>query len=370
MLTHSAFSPGFAKDLAECRALLRNGSRTFYAASFLLPKGVRDPATALYAFCRLADDAVDLGGSGSEEALADLHRRLDAAYLGRPRAHAADRAFAETVHRYAIPKELPAALLDGFAWDGSGRQYITIEDLYGYAARVAGTVGAMMSLLMGAREPRLVARATDLGTAMQLTNIARDVGEDARAGRLYLPHDWMWEAGLDPHDWLKNPSFGIALGSVIQKLIKAADALYVRSETGIAGLPASCRPGIMSARLLYAEIGREVERIGLNSVDRRAVVSRARKMELLARALAPQWTVPAGGRIDALFASQFLITAVERYPVPLPIQTMDQIPWWNLRGRWIRVVDLFERMEEREKLARSAAVFALDDAQQPLQTGA
>ena len=131
-------------------------------------------------------------------------------------------------------------------------------DLYAYAARVAGTVGAMMAVLMGQRSADVVARACDLGVAMQLSNIARDVGEDARAGRIYLPLDWLWEAGIDPDAWLKEPVFTEALGSVVMRLLEAADVLYRRADDGIANLPADCRPGISAARHLYAGIGHQV----------------------------------------------------------------------------------------------------------------
>ena len=190
--------------MAACRALLKGGSRTFHAASKVLPRRVSDPAIALYAFCRLADDAVDLGDNRAA-AVERLRERLDRAYRGQPMDQAADRAFADVVARFSIPRELPEALLEGLAWDAEGRRYETLPELYAYAARVAGTVGAMMTLVMGQRAPEIVARACDLGVAMQLTNIARDVGEDARAGRLYLPRSWLRDAGIDPDAWLAKP---------------------------------------------------------------------------------------------------------------------------------------------------------------------
>ena len=99
-----------------------------------------------------------------------------------PVTAAEDRALAEVVERFGIPRSMPEALLEGLAWDASGREYHTLSELYDYAARVAGCVGAMMTLVMGTSDARAVARACDLGVAMQLTNIARDVGEDARMG--------------------------------------------------------------------------------------------------------------------------------------------------------------------------------------------
>ncbi|MCX7890700.1 MAG: squalene/phytoene synthase family protein, partial [Rhodobacteraceae bacterium] len=153
-----------AEDIAACRNLLRGGSRSFYAASFLLPPRFRDPAMALYAFCRIADDAIDCVGDDpvlQAEALARLHGRLERIYAGCPIDDPADRALADVVHPFAVPKRLFEALLEGFAWDAEGRRYENLSGVYAYSARVAGTVGAMMAALMGARTEALVARACD-----------------------------------------------------------------------------------------------------------------------------------------------------------------------------------------------------------------
>ena len=134
------------RDRDHCRAAIKTGSRSFYAASLVLPAKVREPAYGLYAFCRLSDDAIDLGG-GSLAALDRLRERLERAYCGRPMDHAADRAFADFLWRFSVPRALPEALLEGLAWDAEGRRYETLEDLHAYAARVAGAVGAMDTTL-------------------------------------------------------------------------------------------------------------------------------------------------------------------------------------------------------------------------------
>jgi len=340
-------------DMAACRALMKGGSRTFHAASKVLPNKVSDPAIALYAFCRLADDAVDLG-SNRAAAVERLKDRLDRAYRGQPANLAADRAFADVVARFSIPRELPEALLEGLAWDAQGRRYETLSDLYAYAARVAGAVGAMMTLVMRQRAPEIVARACDLGVAMQLTNIARDVGEDARAGRLYLPLAWLREAGLDPEAWLAAPAFTPAIAAIVQRLLDAADAMYARATLGIAHLPLSCRPGIYAARALYAEIGRELERGGLDSVSRRAVVSTERKLMVLARTLAlleTEW-MPAKGfaastQIDE---TRFLIDAVASMPLRERAPKLRAKP---VEDRVVWVIDLFARLERRDQMLRS-----------------
>lgn len=375
-------------DLAACRASLRNGSRTFLAASMLLPRAVHEPACALYAFCRLADDAVDGESEGNggavarsasrraadiqgerhrvatgasradaiatrdgSDAVMRLRQRLALAYAGEPRAVPADRALSGVVSRFAIPRELPEALLEGFAWDAAGRRYETLQDVQDYAARVAGSVGAMMALLMGARSAEAVARACDLGVAMQLSNIARDVGEDARMGRLYLPRQWLREAGIDPDAWLAAPVFNAALGGVVQRLLDAADALYARVDAGVALLPAACRPGINAARFLYADIGHEVARRGLDSVSQRAVVSSGRKLRLLARALT-RWPAPASASatLPPLAANRFLVAAVvANTPQPERRTEATAPAWWQLKARALWLIDLFERLERQER---------------------
>lgn len=345
-------SPRFATaaDLSACRATIRQGSRSFFAASLLLPNRVREPAIALYAFCRLADDAVDLHG-GRMPALEDLRARLRRAYEGRPASLPADRALADVVARFDIPQALPEALLEGIAWDAGERRYEDLSDLHAYAARVAGSVGAMMSILMGAREPEMVARACDLGVAMQLTNIARDVGEDARAGRLYLPRRWLREASIDPDAWLAAPVFSAALARVVQRLLAEAETLYARADVGIRGLPPTCRPAIRAARHLYCEIGRQVERQGLDSVSRRAVVPTARKLAVMSGAIA----VPVLGRMAVpstfLEETRFLVDAVAAGSVVA--QPTDGGPWWDLDTRVGWVIDLVDRLERRDRLARA-----------------
>lgn len=272
-----------SEDFDDCKALLRKGSRSFAAASLLLPRRVREPAAALYAFCRMADDAIDL--SADPGAVAALRERLDRIYRRKPADVPIDRAFARVAVEHELPRALIEALIEGFAWDAEGRRYATISELCAYAARVAGTVGAMMTVLMGPRSALTMARACDLGVAMQLTNIARDVGEDARAGRLYLPLSWLEEAGVNPSAFLRDPRPDSGTAAVIERLLRFANALYIRADQGIAMLPLDCQASIRAARLIYADIGREIARAGFDSISRRAVVPGPRKLWLVLRAL-------------------------------------------------------------------------------------
>ncbi len=268
------------KDLEHCRAVIRTGSLSFHAASKLLPASVRDPALALYAFCRLADDEVD-EGNNKGRAVLELQERLDLAYAGRPRNAPEDRAFTAIIEQFDMPRALPEALLEGLAWDAVERRYETLSGVRDYSARVASAVGAMMCVLMRVRDADALARACDLGVAMQLTNIARDVGEDARAGRIYLPLEWLEEAGLTPTAFLRNPTASPELRKMVRRLLAEARRLYVRSEAGIASLPRPARTGIFAARYIYAAIGAAVVRNGYDSINHRARTTAPQKLALI-----------------------------------------------------------------------------------------
>jgi phytoene synthase len=271
-------------DIRACHEILTRGSKSFVAASRLLPKRLHDRTAALYAFCRVADDAVDLG-TDVPAAIARLLERLDRVYAGRPEEDPVDRAFCEVVHTCGIPQAVPRALIEGFEWDAERRRYATERDLEAYCARVAATVGVMMTLLFGERSKVLLARACDLGLAMQLTNICRDVGEDARAGRMYLPLAWLAEAGLDADELIARPVHSPALASVVKRVLALADTFYRQADHGMTLYPYDCRLGVRSARLIYAEIGRVVAKNGYDSVSTRAYTSKARKLLLLTKAL-------------------------------------------------------------------------------------
>jgi 15-cis-phytoene synthase len=331
---------------AACAALIRQGSKSFHAASRLLPQDVRRPAYALYAFCRLSDDAVDMeegAPAAKRTAVERLRERLDRAYAGNPVPIAADIAFADMVRQHAMPKELPLALIDGLAFDAEGGRCETLSDLYAYSARVAGSVGAMMTVLMGVREPHILARACDLGVAMQLTNIARDIGEDARHGRLYLPLEWLREAGISEAEFLADPRFEPRIAALVARLLNHAEVLYRRSAVGIGGLPLTCRPAMHAARIIYREIGRKVAGQGHDSIRQRAVVSSARKWLLLAGAVGrtpvPRRAVAAG----PLAETAFLVDAVTR----------TAAPWRRPRNPVERVgfaFDLMFKIQERERM--------------------
>jgi 15-cis-phytoene synthase len=336
----------YAKDIeidpAEGALLartIRAGSKSFDLASMLLPMRYRLPARALYAFCRASDDAVDEARPGVRAA-ASLRRRLDAIYEGRPGHALEDRAFALVAHHHKIPHEIPAALIEGFEWDEAGRSYETLEDLLDYAARVAATVGVMMCLVMGRRERHVLARATELGLAMQLTNIARDVGEDAARGRIYLPLSWLREARIDPQVFLAAPHMSRALAGVIHRLLKEASILYAQGFEGIAGLPASCRPAIRSAGLIYRAIGDQVEANGFDSVSSRARTSATAKLALAGWGAATAFSPFAVPHREPPRSTCFLVEHAER-PSAAPSPADVAV------GRFLEILETLEARERR-----------------------
>lgn len=278
----------------ELEEIIRAGSKSFHLASRLLPKRVRGATLALYAFCRDADDRVDGADAprDAHRAVDALEERLDQVYAARKLDTLVLRAFSQVVERFAIPKEIPRALVDGMRWDAQGKVYRELDDVLDYGVRVAGTVGVMMTLIMGRRDPNVLARACDLGVAMQLTNIARDVGEDARMGRVYLPSSWLRELSIDPAAFLAAPRASDGTRRATQRLLEEAERLYLRADDGVPHLPADCRMSIRAARLVYSDIGKEIRAADHDSVSRRAVVPLPRKLWLLMRAFGARLQTP------------------------------------------------------------------------------
>jgi 15-cis-phytoene synthase len=330
-------------DLDHCREAIRHGSLSFHAASRLLPTRVRDPALALYAFCRLADDAVDLHEE-KPAAVLRLRDRLDLIYRGTPRDAPADRAFAAVIETHEMPRALPEALLEGLAWDATGRRYRTMSELFDYSARVAAAVGAMMCVLMGVRDPNALARACDLGVAMQLTNIARDVGEDARARRIYLPLDWLEAEGLHPETIFADPLPDAPIRDMVRRLLLQADRLYFRAEAGIPALPVDARPGIYAARHVYAGIGGAIARNGFDTVSYRARTYKAQKAGWLGLSLARAALSMVTPGSAVLYAAPLAET---RFLVEAAARTSPETA-----GRADRLLGLFADLEARDRAMR------------------
>lgn len=264
----------------EAHRILRAGSKSFAFATRLLPRETGDRAAVIYAWCRRADDAVDLCPPGdAPRAVARLRDELARIYAGGPSDDATVSAFAAVVRATGIPRAYPEALLDGMAADAAGTRYPTFDALYGYCFQVASTVGLMMSHVFGVRDDRALRHAAHLGIAMQLTNICRDVVEDERRDRVYLPAELL---GGD----LPPMQGGARTAAAVAALLRVAEDHYRSGDQGLPALPVTCAWAIRTARLIYAEIGGVIARRGFDVLGGRAVVSPGRKLWLVLRALA------------------------------------------------------------------------------------
>jgi 15-cis-phytoene synthase len=262
------------------RRILAHHSKSFSFAGRMLPAWCRDDAAALYAWCRRCDDAVDGPRDAAARATAVEQLRADLAriYGTGVESDPVLAGFQAVVQRHAIPRRHAEDLVDGMEMDVGAVRYRTFDELLVYCYRAAGTVGLMMAHIMGVRRRSALRRAVDLGVAMQLTNICRDVAEDAERDRIYLPADLL-EAYQRPGD----PDGEV--GRAVAELLRRADGLYASADAGLSALPIRCAIGIRAARLIYAEIGRVIARRHFDVRAGRAVVSRGRKTWLALRAL-------------------------------------------------------------------------------------
>ena len=274
-------------------ATIKAGSKSFALASILFGRREREAAWRLYAWCRYCDDVIDgqvLGhgmaptAEGAPERLVELRRLTRLALETDAAVPDEFQALREVARAHAITTAQAMALLDGFAMDVEAHAYRTLDDVLLYAFHVAGVVGVMMAEVMGVRDGATLQRACDLGLAFQLTNIVRDVIEDAQNGRVYLPADWLAEEGLrsEPTE-VADPANRAALAQVAERLLATADRYYASARDGLPDLRLRSAWAIASARGVYRAIGRVVRRRGARAWDRRPGTSTAAKLLLLGR---------------------------------------------------------------------------------------
>ncbi|HEY8966634.1 MAG TPA: phytoene/squalene synthase family protein [Candidatus Methylacidiphilales bacterium] len=293
-----------------CRAITRRHAKSFHLASRLLPRAKRREAWAVYAFCRVADDAVDLLPVETDRAhaLAPARAVLDWVYEAGPQPPDAPwaAAFRDTCLRHAIPRGYFDGLLKGISLDCGGPVRIANwAELDLYCHHVASLCGLVMTRLFVPKEAiddRLLEQAAALGTAMQLTNILRDVGEDLDRDRIYLPAYDLAKFGLseaDFHAFRASGKIDDRFRSLMRFQIARAREWYVQADAGIARLPADgTRRTVWTMRLLYAAILDEIERNDYEVFTRRARVGGWRKLSLLAEAWM-RGRKPAPGAIES-----------------------------------------------------------------------
>jgi len=278
---------------------LKKASKSFYTGSLLLPQWVRNDVVTLYAWCRKIDDDIDeahnkiVRNRNWEKQRAQLDIIYDSSHAATARTHEVE-AFETLVHACNIPKEFPLMLIEGQQWDCEEKRYNTFEELTEYCVRVASSVGLMMCCLMRVGADAYPT-ASALGIAMQLTNIARDVGEDARNGKIYLPIQWLKEEGITEQQLLANPTvFTPAIGRTVKRLLAKADYYYEEGNKGIPLLPIDCRLAILSISHIYQHIKDGIVANGYNSISYRAYTSSSKKIILVSQALWEmyRWATP------------------------------------------------------------------------------
>jgi phytoene synthase len=290
-----------------CRDTTRHHAKAFYFASFALPRDKRYAAYSVYTFCRRADNLVDDGGHQPDAAVvragigsmrSELHRVFD----DLPPVPGDIAAFRHAVRTYDIPREYFLDLLRGVEMDLDRNRYNTFEELREYCYCVASVVGLIMTRILGTTDDAALGAAADLGTAMQLTNILRDVGEDRRLGRIYVP--------LEDLDRFRYTEGDLARGVINENFVELmrfqidrAREYYRRSEAGIPmlGDPRSRR----TVRIMGRSYRRILEKIEHNRFDvfsRRAFVPLAEKLLIAAGSFLPgpgeQGHLSPGGAIE------------------------------------------------------------------------
>ncbi len=278
-------STSVAASYEACHDVIVRASRSFTMASAFLPAWARQPTWALYAMFRTLDDLVD-DRDGRAISTAEAWMRLrdwrqwfeDGCPEGE---HLPDivPAFRDTMARYEIAPGIFTDLIRALEWDLDGRNYETVSELMDYAFGVAGTVGLAMCRVLRPENEAAVGRAVELGVAMQLTNIIRDVGEDLALGRLYLPASWLERFDVR-RDQLERGHVSPGYVTLIKQMSHVANRYFDSGNSGIRRLPVRARPGITLASAMYRDILRSVRMNGYDNLKLRAHVSDRRKLVL------------------------------------------------------------------------------------------
>lgn len=277
--------------VAHAAQSIARGSKSFALASKLFAPETRERAWLLYAWCRKCDDLADgqdHGGTMSsvEDAqtrLATIRTLTDAALRGEPTGDPAFDGLGVVVAECRIPHRFAYDLIDGFALDAADWRPQTENDLLQYCYHVAGAVGLMMAVVMGVdpADDATLDRACDLGLAFQLANIARDVAEDAGAGRCYLPQQWLAEAGIAPSALMADRA---KLATLQHRLAVKAAAYEASARHGTGALDYRSAWAVLSAAGIYGDIAREVALRGERALSERVFTTKAAKVGWVAKA--------------------------------------------------------------------------------------
>jgi len=284
-------------DFTEAENSIRKGSKTFHFASRFMGRELRNSFYAVYAFCRHTDNLIDDNESNpalQRVLIGEWRSQFLEAYGKGCSEDPILNAFVYTMKKYNIPLRYPLDLIRGVKMDIRKKEYRNFAELRRYCYRVASVVGIMLTYVMGAGSIRKAKKyAVKLGIAMQLTNILRDVGEDARLGRVYFPKDELARFGLTIRDILSLRKTS-RLIDFLKFQIRRARQYYKEAVKGIAMLHKDVRPVISLAFTLYREILRVIEQNGYEVYHKRAYVTMLRKVLLYLRIIifgVPQYTL-------------------------------------------------------------------------------
>jgi phytoene synthase len=281
--------------VATAGETIARGSKSFRFASRLFDRPTRERAWLLYAWCRHCDDLSDgqtLGHDArtvidAQERLSLLRVGTDRALRGVPAGDMPFDALRIVAAECAIPHRYIWDHIAGFELDARDWRPRTEADLIQYCYHVAGAVGCMMAVLMGVSpdDEETLAAASDLGIAFQLSNIARDLCEDDRVGRCYLPVDWLVEMGLPPGEHMR-PQFRDRIAVLGRRLAGMVEHYEASARLGARKLPFRSRWAVLAAAGIYGDIARQVARLGPRAWDRRVVVPRSTKLKWVSRSWA------------------------------------------------------------------------------------
>ncbi len=294
----------------ESGRIIAQGSKSFRFASQIFDEETRGLSWLLYAWCRACDDVTDGQTLGHDavtpdnpaERIAFLRAKTADALAGKPTGLAAFDAFGTVAAECAIPANFAADHLAGFERDATGWTPATEADLLSYCYQVAGAVGVMMAHVMSVApgDRDTLDRAADLGIAFQLANIARDIVDDAKVGRRYLPDTWLTEEGLTGAD-LADPGNRPALARIVRRLAILADCYRLSSKVGAARLPFRSRWAVNSAARIYGTVATRAVELGERAWDRRISIPRQEKFGLVLMALADSLRTPREVSRDGLW---------------------------------------------------------------------
>lgn len=277
--------------VADARAVIEAGSKSFRAASQLFDRTTRERAWLLYRWCRHCDDLCDgqvLGfAGGGRAAMAEVRDKTLRAAAGDEVGETPFEALRQLLTECPIPTTMLTDHLEGFELDEQGWAPRTEEELDRYCYHVAGAVGCMMAVVMGVdpNDRTTLDRAADLGIAFQLSNIARDLREDHATGRCYVPEDWLRDAGID-RDSLFAPGNAAARAKIVDRLVERVTRYERSARAGVSRLPFRSRVAVLAAARIYGAIGRSVKAGGDQAWDRRVTVGKLRKLGYLVPSVA------------------------------------------------------------------------------------